>query len=86
MENPTSTCRIYCNSCRRLTHHKLALSHDYDHRAEEESLELYGQFRLWFCSGCDTCTLEDYYTSDYMYSQVGDGEFSQEHASVMSRK
>jgi len=86
MENSASTCRIYCNSCRRLTNHKLALSHDYDHRAEEESLELYGQFRLWFCAGCDTCTLENYYTADYMYSQASDGEFSQEHCSIYHPK
>lgn len=86
MEDPASTCRIYCNSCKQLTNHNLALSHAYDHRTEEESLEVYGQFRLWFCAGCDACTMEDYYTADYMFSQVGDGEFSQEYASIYHPK
>jgi hypothetical protein len=86
MEDTASTCRIYCNSCKKLTHHTLAFSHSYDHRSGEESLNMYGQFRLWFCAGCDNCTMEDYYTTDYMFSQDGDGEFSQEYASTYHPK
>jgi hypothetical protein len=86
VEDTPNTCRIYCNSCKQHTHHKLALSHAYDHRTEEESSEVYGQFRLWFCAGCDACTMEDYYTADYMFSQVGDSDFSQDYASTYHPK
>ena len=81
MDDPISTCRIYCNSCEQVTNHRLAFSHPYDRRTEEESPKFYGQFRLWVCAGCDACTMEDHFTSDY-YIQNRDGNFSQEYDSI----
>jgi len=59
---------IYCNLCKRNTRHLLVASSEYDYRdgAEPEEPSEWGEYRLWRCAGCDTCTMEDYYTSDYM--------------------
>lgn len=73
--------RIYCNYCEHHTHHKLLYSHAYDNRSEEDGVEMYGEFRLWSCAGCDSCTLEDHYTSD-MFSQLRDGAYVQEYDSI----
>jgi hypothetical protein len=77
-----NTRRIFCNFCKQVTHHNLVLSHAYDYRIDEESPDEYGQYRLWACAGCDTCTMEDHYTADYMTSQVDEEEFVQEYSSV----
>jgi hypothetical protein len=83
----TDTCRIFCNCCKVVTNHNLAHVRRFDHRADEEDdRSEYGESRLWFCAGCDTCTFEEYSTADFMHSQVGDGEYSQDYVSVYHPK
>jgi hypothetical protein len=70
-----------------VTNHKLAHTRPFDHRTDDEDNQgEYGESRLWFCAGCETCTLEEHSTADYMYSQSGDGEFSQDWATVYHPK
>lgn len=68
MANPKETLWIYCNLCKRKTRHILVASSAYDYRdgADPGEPSEWGEYRLWSCAGCDTCTMEDYYTADYM--------------------
>jgi Domain of unknown function (DUF4145) len=75
------TCRIYCNWCEQVTNHTLEFSRAYDRRSDAESSNFYGEYRLWFCAGCETCTMEDYYTHDLYQRQVADSEFVQDYVS-----
>lgn len=79
--------RIYCNLCKRVTHHKLAFTRPFDHRVDEDDNESeYGVARLWYCAGCDTCTLENCYTTDNMVSETEDNSFQQDWQSVFYPK
>lgn len=74
MTNAEETLWIYCNLCKRGTRHLLVASSEYDCRdgsAPGEQSER-GEYRLWRCAGCDTCTMEDYYTADYMMMDPND--------------
>jgi hypothetical protein len=70
-----NTCRIYCNSCEQVTNHTLTFSRAYDRRSDEESSDFYGQYRIWFCAGCEACTMENFYTCDFMHNQDGEQEY-----------
>lgn len=84
---PTDSCRIFCNCCKVVTNHKLAHARPFDHRSEEgDEQSEYGEWRLWICAGCETCTLEEYSTADFMVSQDSDGEFSQEYVTLYHPK
>lgn len=75
--------RIFCNCCKLVTNHRLAYLRPFDHRADEEdNHNEYGESRLWLCAGCETCTLEEYSTAHFMYSQNTDGEFEQDYSTV----
>jgi hypothetical protein len=75
----SNSCRIFCNCCNVVTNHKLAHTHPFDHRAnEDDNQSEYGEWRLWSCAGCETCTLEEHSTAEFMVSQSGDGDFSQD--------
>lgn len=50
---------IYCNTCRNATRHRFVASHKYLHAVEN------GDQILWVCAGCDTATMEDYYSAAY---------------------
>lgn len=65
MAEGESTSRIYCNICKGTTRHILVASKDYGSHPEEGPA-IWGEYRLWSCAGCDTCTMEDYYTAEYM--------------------
>jgi len=68
------TSRIYCNLCKVNTRHVLIASKDYDRRTDEEFDDQgeWGVYRFWACAGCDTCTMEHYYTAEYMVSDDDD--------------
>jgi hypothetical protein len=53
---------IYCNRCRGETRHYLIAYHEYAGEAE------WGDYILWACAGCDTCTMEDCYSAAYFES------------------
>ena len=67
--------RIYCNRCKTNTHHELLGSHEYHFGGEEGEPHEWGEYKLWACAGCDTCTMEDHYTADYMMDNEGDNVF-----------
>jgi len=58
---------IYCNHCRTKTRHVCVGSKDY--HSEEDGPGEWGTYRLWTCAGCDTCTMGDNYSADYMRDQ-----------------
>jgi hypothetical protein len=68
MAEPQKTSWIYCNLCKGKTRHVLVASKEYNYgsRVEEGEPAEWGEYRLWACAGCDTCTMEDYYTAEYM--------------------
>jgi hypothetical protein len=81
---------IFCNRCRTVTHHNLEGIKSYflgGPTEEDVSPNYWGEYRLWACAGCDTCTMEDYYTADYMtsYAPPG-GETGQEYQSDLYPK
>ena len=83
----TDSCRIFCNCCRVFTNHKLAHTRPFDHRSDDEDDHgEYGESRLWFCAGCETCTLEEYSTANFMFSQSSDEAFSQDYVTVYHPK
>lgn len=63
--------RIYCNNCANATWHTLVGFHTY-HTGNGEGADVWGEYRLWKCAGCDTGTMEDHYTADYMASSEDD--------------
>jgi hypothetical protein len=63
-DEPVKTMGIYCNRCRVTTRHNLVATKPY--RYEDDGMEFWGEYRLWSCAGCDTCTMEDHYSADYM--------------------
>jgi hypothetical protein len=74
MAEPDKTSWIYCNLCKHSTRHVLVTSKKYNHSSCEEDGEPveWGEYRLWACAGCDTCAMEDYYTTSYMIAYGGD--------------
>lgn len=78
---------IYCNLCRGKTRHLLVASKEYNFGSRVDLGEPaeWGEYRLWACAGCDTCTMEDYYTADYMRS-FGEEEYSQIYESIYHPK
>jgi len=67
--------RIYCNRCKTNTHHELLGSHEYHFGGDEGEPHEWGEYKLWACAGCDTCTMEDHYTADYMMDNEGENVF-----------
>jgi Domain of unknown function (DUF4145) len=65
---------IYCNRCKNRTRHILVGSKEYRYVEEDEPSE-WGIYRMWSCAGCDACTLEDYYSADYMPDENGEPVF-----------
>jgi Domain of unknown function (DUF4145) len=65
---------IYCNACKHHTRHILVASQKYNDSPglEEGGPETWGEYRLWACAGCDTCTMENYYSTSFMLSDEGD--------------
>ena len=57
--------RIYCNTCKSTTHHLMHGSSPYHHE-DELGYYLQGEYRLWACAGCDTGTLENWFTQTDM--------------------
>lgn len=62
--------KLYCNNCKRETHHKLKASHLRQYREvngepPDDYLVFWEDFeyRFWICCGCDTATLEEAYTN-----------------------
>ena len=55
---------VYCNRCKGYTRHSLVAKKDYSYG--DEGTGVWGEYRLWSCAGCDTCTMEDHYSADYM--------------------
>lgn len=68
MAEAEKTSWIYCNLCKNRTRHVLVAASEYDYRSAADPGEPaeWGEYKLWKCAGCDTCTMEDYYTADYM--------------------
>lgn len=62
---------IYCNRCKGSTRHALHGRVSYRHE-DEDGLYERGEYRLWSCAGCDTATLEDYFTLPGMRDEEGD--------------
>lgn len=69
------TQRIYCNHCEHPTWHHFIGSHEYHFDGGEGGPDEWGEYRLWACAGCDTCTMEDRYSADYMTDQDGGNIF-----------
>jgi hypothetical protein len=65
---PLRTKSIYCNHCRTDTRHVFVASRDYGGEGSAE----WGEYILWACAGCDTCTMEDCYSSDDMIDHFED--------------
>jgi hypothetical protein len=74
-DEPVETVRIYCNRCRVTTRHNLVATKGYSYGDPDEEPEVWGEYRLWSCGGCDACTMEDRYSADYM--TLG-GDFDEE--------
>jgi hypothetical protein len=70
MAEADKTSWIYCNVCKGSTQHVLVASKEYDGHLRVGSGDLaeWGEYRLWACAGCDTCTIEDHYQADYLPS------------------
>ena len=77
MAEADKTCWIYCNACKGSTRHVLVASREYDDhlRVEDGGPAAWGEYRLWVCGGCDTCTMEDHYQADYLPSSESDSIF-----------
>lgn len=75
MSESEKTSWIYCNECNGTTRHALVASKEYNNAPRTGELELsaWGEYILWACAGCDTCTLEDRYTAEYLAEWV-DGQ------------
>jgi hypothetical protein len=41
-----------------------------NHVDEGNEPAVWGEYRLWSCAGCDTCTMEDHYSAEYMRMYV----------------
>ncbi len=81
----TENKRIYCNTCKHETNHKLLSTHDRDYHEEEYHqgqchLVYYEKFiyGFWVCLGCDTCLLEEKYTCSGMSDYDGSDLYSYE--------
>ena len=74
-DEPVKTIGIYCNRCRVTTRHNLVATKGYRHGEPEDGCDFWGEYRLWSCAGCDTCTMEHHYSADYM--SLG-GSFAEE--------
>jgi len=74
MEAPKAA-HIYCNRCRVTTRHNLVATKEYHYGDPEGATDVWGEYRLWSCAGCDACTMEDRYSADYM--TLG-GDFAEE--------
>jgi len=76
-EPEKKTAWIYCNACSRSTRHIVVASKTYNNSGPEEDAPPaeWGEYRLWSCAGCDTCTMEDYYTAAYMPDDVYESIF-----------
>lgn len=83
MSNSHDTKRIYCNHCKNSTHHTLIAAYDYGHGEGDEPTE-WGEYRFWKCAGCDTGTMEDWYTADFMVvpSEDDEDDLVQDYASA----
>ncbi len=67
MPDPDKTSWIYCNICKGNTRHLMVASKPYNNHVEEgNEPAVWGEYRLWSCAGCDTCTMEDHYSAEYM--------------------
>lgn len=80
-DGSVKTIQIYCNRCHGYTRHNLVAMKDYRSGDPEEGMSVWGEYRLWSCAGCDTCTMEDHYTADYMTSLTHAGEERQQYES-----
>jgi Domain of unknown function (DUF4145) len=61
---------IYCNQCKGETHHICKADYSREYLSGVSKYlggfwELIG-YRLWMCAGCESCTLERYYTNELM--------------------
>lgn len=75
MSDKSDRKRIYCNHCKTLTWHGFVASHQYLFGGDEGEPQEWGEYKLWACAGCDTCTMEDYYSADYMRDSEGENVF-----------
>ncbi len=75
---------IFCNTCKGETNH--ICKADYSRQYVTEAERFLGGFwqevgyRLWMCAGCESCTLERYYTDETM--EDGTGDFGEQYYDV----
>jgi hypothetical protein len=58
--------QIYCNYCAAETRHLSVSSRKYHRRETQLRSAEWGEYVLWACAGCDTCTMDERYSSDAM--------------------
>jgi uncharacterized protein DUF4145 len=85
-DESVKTIDIYCNRCHGQTRHNLIAKKGYSYGDPEEGPGVWGEYRLWSCAGCDTCTMEDHYTADDMTSLTLAGEERQRYESIFYPK
>lgn len=66
---------IHYNHCKTSTHHDIVGSHEYHFSGGESGPDEWGEYSLWACAGCDTCTMQDRYSADYMIDNQGENVF-----------
>jgi hypothetical protein len=70
---------IFCNQCKGETNH--ACKADYRRHYLTNTDKFLGGFtstvgyRLWMCAGCESCTLEEYYSDETLENENGEVEY-----------